>query len=220
MVDNTIDQSVSLYGFAHSVYSWIARWTLHEKGVAYRWVEVNPFAEDVDPEYMRLHPFKRVPALVHGEFSLYETGAITRYVDEAFEGRKLQPSEPASRARLNQIIAIVDAYGYRPLVRQAFAHGTYLASLGFKADPKEHQKGLQAAPRLLEAFDALVQADRIVEQGPMLDDIHLGAMISYFAADPDGAAMLPGYPTLARWWSAVSSQSNFIATRPELSVFA
>lgn len=220
MAENAVDQSVILYGYAHSVYSWIARWTLHEKGVTYRWVEVNPFAEDVDPEYLSLHPFKRVPALVHGGFSLYETGAITRYVDEAFEGRDLQPTDPQSRARVNQILAIVDAYGYRPLVRQVFTHGTYLQSLGFKADPKEHQQGLKAAPRLLEAFDVLVQADRLADLGPMLDDIHLGAMISYFAADPDGMAMLPHYPNLSRWWLALSKHPNFLSTRPTLSVFA
>src|SRR5690349_11276108 len=75
------DMTVELYGYKHSVYAWIARLALREKGCAYEWREVNPFAEDVPADYLAMHPFKRVPVLVHDGFVLYETSAITRYVD-------------------------------------------------------------------------------------------------------------------------------------------
>lgn len=39
--------AVELHGYQYSVYSWIARLALHEKGVVYSWVEIDPFAEDV-----------------------------------------------------------------------------------------------------------------------------------------------------------------------------
>lgn len=113
--------ATELHGYQYSVYSWIARLALHEKGVAYDWIEVNPFAEGIPASYLAMHPFKRVPALAHAGFVLYETGAITRYVDEAFEGPKLQPVEPRERARCNQIMSIVDSYAYWPLVRQVFS---------------------------------------------------------------------------------------------------
>src|SRR5262249_42024504 len=100
--------TVELYGYRFSVYSWIACLALEEKGIGYRWIEVDPFADDVPQDYLALHPFKRVPALVHDEFQLYETGAITRYVDEAFPGPRLQPVEARRRARCNQLISIVD----------------------------------------------------------------------------------------------------------------
>ena len=111
---------VELHGYQYSVYSWIARFALHEKGVMYSWIEVNPFAEKVPASYLATHPFKRVPALVHGAFGIYETSAITRYVDEAFEGPKLQRTDSRERARCNQIMSIVDSYAYWPLVRQVF----------------------------------------------------------------------------------------------------
>ena len=82
--------AVELHGYQYSVYSWIARLALHQKSAMYSWVEVNPFAENVAASYLGTHPFKRVPALVHGGFEVYETRAITRYVDEAFEGPKLR----------------------------------------------------------------------------------------------------------------------------------
>ena len=75
-----------------------------------------------------------MPTLVHDGFVLYETSAITRYVDEAFPGPALQPTEPAQRARMNQIVAIVDSYGYWPMVRQVFSHRVFRRPAGETGD--------------------------------------------------------------------------------------
>jgi glutathione S-transferase len=101
--------TVELYGYKYSVYAWIARLALREKGCAYEWREVNPFAEDVPADYLGLHPFRRVPVLVHDGFVLYETSAITIYVDEAFDGPPLQPATSRERARQQQIISVIDS---------------------------------------------------------------------------------------------------------------
>ena len=82
-----------LHGYRYSVYVRIARLALVEKGVAYDQVEINPFAAEIPGSYLALHPFGRVPTLVQGDFVLYETAAITRYVDRAFEGPVLQPED-------------------------------------------------------------------------------------------------------------------------------
>src|SRR5579864_6082080 len=103
--------SLVLHGYRYSVYNRIARLALAEKRVAYDRVEVNPFAPDVPASYRALHPFGRVPALVHDGFTLYETGAITRYIDRAFPGPALQPKEARAVARMDQVIGVVDAYG-------------------------------------------------------------------------------------------------------------
>ena len=46
--------------------------------------------------YLALNPFGRVPTLVHDGFVLYETTAITRYIDEAFGGTRCSPAMPRS----------------------------------------------------------------------------------------------------------------------------
>ena len=99
--------------------------TLIEKDVAWTHVEVDPFDEPIPESYLALNPFGRVPTLVHDGFVLYETTAITRYIDEAFAGVPLQPADPRERARMNQIIAIADSYGYWPMVRQVFSHRVF-----------------------------------------------------------------------------------------------
>lgn len=97
---------------------------LHEKGTEYTRVEINPFAPDVPASYRELHPFGKVPVLCHGNFTLFETCAITRYIDAAFEGASLTPARPQSVARMAQAIAIMDNYGYWPMVRQVFSIGS------------------------------------------------------------------------------------------------
>ncbi len=173
--------AIELHGYQYSVYSWIARLALHEKGVAYNWVEVNPFAENIPASYLATHPFKRVPALIHTGFIVYETGAITRYVDEAFEGPKLQSIEPKERARCNQIMSMVDSYAYWPLVRQVFSHRVFRPVMKLQADENELRKGLEAAPRVLAALEkAAGEGQYRCGNQPSLADIHLAPMIGYF----------------------------------------
>jgi glutathione S-transferase len=209
--------TVELYGYQYSVYSWIARLALHEKSVVHNCVEVNPFAENVSASYLATHPFKRVPALVHDAFAVYETGAITRYVDEAFEGPKLQPTEPRERARCNQIMSIVDSYAYWPLVRQVFSHKVFRPAMKLPADANEVQRGLDAARRVLGALERVAgQGQYLCGDALSLADIHLAPMVSYFVLAPEGAALLQKHIRLSYWWSALSQRSAVVATMPRL----
>lgn len=210
--------NVELYGYQYSVYSWIARFALVEKGVEYHWSEVDPFAPDVPQSYLALHPFKRVPTLVHDGFEIYETGAITRYVDEAFPGPRLQPTEARHRARCSQFISIVDSYVYWPLVRQVFSHGFFRRRLGRPFDVTELQKGLETAPNVLAALERLVaDAEFLCGDAISLADIHLAPMIGYFALAEEGAALLKTHRKLSRWWATISARTAHRATMPRFA---
>jgi glutathione S-transferase len=208
--------AVDLHGYKYSVYAWIARFALHEKGVGYTWIEVNPFAQDVPAPYLDLHPFCRVPTLVDGAFVLYETGAITRYIDEAFAGPRLQPESPEGRARVSQIISVVDSYTYIPLVRQVFAHAVMGPRIGRASDPSVVKLGLDAAPRILGALDRLAAGTPfLVGQELTLADIHLAPMIAYFTEAEEGRSLLARHK-LQAWWKEISSRPAFLATKPLL----
>src|SRR6516164_488756 len=102
-----------VYGPNYSTYARSARLALEEKGVPYRLEEVGLIqGETTRPAHLKRHPFARVPAFEHDGFPLYETAAIERYVDETFPGPKLQPEEPKRRARMTQIVSVIDAYAY------------------------------------------------------------------------------------------------------------
>lgn len=207
--------SVVLHGYHYSVYNRIARLALAEKGLAYKRVEVNPFAEPL-PEYLALHPFGRVPTLVHDGFVLYETGAIIRYVDRSFAGPALQPNSPRALARMDQLIGIIDSYGYWPMVRQVFSNRVFRAAAGRPVDETEITRGLSGSAKVLAALETLASGPFLVGPDLSLADLHVGAMVAYFTLAPEGAAALAEYPRLAAWWARVSQRASFVASDPGL----
>ena len=74
-----------VFGADYSVYVRIVRLCLVEKRIEYELTPIDVFAEEGPPQsYLARHPFGRIPAFEHDGFSLYETSAIARYIDEAF----------------------------------------------------------------------------------------------------------------------------------------
>lgn len=206
--------AVHLHGYRYSVYTRIARVVLLLKGVEHRTIEVDPFAALPD-EYLKLHPFARVPVLTHGAFALFETSAITRYLDRAFEGPPLQPQGAAALARMDQVIAVTDAYAYWPMVRQVASHGFFRAQFGDPSSRDEVEAGLEAARKVLSFLDA-VAAEGAVLTGRTLTlaDCHLAPMIDYFVRTEEGKAALAAYPALQRWWDRASLLDVLAATDP------
>jgi glutathione S-transferase len=205
-----------LHGFRYSVYVRIARIALAEKGLAYEHVEIDPFATDVPIEYLTLHPFKRVPVLVDGDFARYETEAITRYIDEAYPGPALQPSEPRQRARMAQIISIIDSYGYMPMVRQVAGERVFARFRGRKPDEALIRTGLERSVHVLDALEAITPGDSPIAGGKVwsLADFHLAPMMAYFTAAPEGEETLARYTKLSAWWRVIRERKSVEDTDP------
>jgi glutathione S-transferase len=209
--------TVELHAYQYSVYSWIARLVLREKNTVYDYVEVNPFAADMPVDYLTKHPFRRVPTLVHDGFVLYETAAITRYVDETFSGTSLQPADNRARARLIQIISIIDAYGYLPMVRQVYSHRVFRPRTGQIFDESEIRSGIVASERVLGALEALADdGDFLVANQLTIADLHLAPMMAYFSAAAEGSVVLARHPRLSAWWDRMRTRTAFVATNPGL----
>ncbi len=187
------------------------RW-VNIKGRWYEYAEINPFVPDAPSSYLTIHPFQRVPALDHDGFILFETTAISRYLDEAFLEPALQPADPRRRARMNQIIAIIDAYAYWPMVRQVFSHRVFKPASGLPHDEQQIEAGLVASNRALAALEILIDP-----ASPLtLADLHLAPMMAYFIAAPEGHAALTQHPKLATWWQAIQQRASLKLTDPGL----
>lgn len=202
---------LSLTGYRHSIYTRIARMALLAKGATFSEVEVNPFAPPLPQDYP--HPFHRVPVLTHGSFTLYETVAITRYIDIALPGPPLVPTDAKAAARMVQVISIADAYAFRPLVLQVYAHRVFRPLEGLPPDEKLIATGLSAAPAVLAALESI--ADEGLSFGPdslSLADCHLAPMIAAFCAAKEGAVLLSRYPALSQWLARVRHFPSFRAS--------
>ncbi|MGX5800089.1 glutathione S-transferase family protein [Bradyrhizobium sp. Arg314] len=199
-----------LYGADYSVYVRIARMALEEKGTDYELVPLDVFAaEGIPGWYLELHPFGRIPAFEHDGFRLFETGAITRYVDEAFAGPALQPADPRGRARMGQIIGMLDAYAYRAMVWDVAVERLE------KAQPDELliASGLSQAETVLSVLSSLkAKGPWLLGDRLTLADLHAAPIIAYFLKVAEGRDLLAGFAEIQEWYARISDRSSFART--------
>ncbi|TIL89367.1 MAG: glutathione S-transferase family protein [Mesorhizobium sp.] len=199
-----------VYGADYSVYVRIVRLALEEKGIGYELVPVDIFAADGIPGWYFDHqPFRRIPAFEHDGFRLHETGAIARYVDEAFDGPALQPIEARSRARMNQIIAMLDAYAYRAMVWDVAVERLK------KTTPDEAliANGLLQAATVLRALTSLKAAGPwLLGEQLTLADLHAAPIIGYFVKVADGQNLLAEFPDIRDWFARIALRESFAKT--------
>jgi glutathione S-transferase len=200
----------TLYGADYSVYVRIARMALEEKGVGYDLVPVDIFAEGGPPAwFLEHHPFRRIPAFEHDGFGLFETGAITRYVDEAFDGPSLQPADARARAVMNQVIGLVDSYAYRAMVWD-------VAVERLEGNPPDEARvagGLRVAETALKVLAALkMPGDWLLGDRLTLADLHAAPVIGYFLKVEEGRNLLAAFPQIQDWWAKASARPSFLAT--------
>src|SRR5438105_1904684 len=73
------------------------RWLLEEMGVPFELVRLTP-PDARKPEHLALHPLGHVPVLQDGDFTLFESAAISLYLAEKFPEKKMLPP-PGTRER-------------------------------------------------------------------------------------------------------------------------
>lgn len=206
--------SLTVYGARYSVYSRIL--ALTERGDAYRWVETDVFDTPADREAQGArHPFGKIPSIDHDGFTLYETAACLRDAESGALGpAKLTPDTPKARARTDQIIALLDVYGYRAMVWDVFVQNVWTPEA--ERDAAAIERGLTQSDTVLAKIERLgdwTEKDAMIGAPVSLGDVFLAPMIAYFTRAPAGADALTRRPRLSAWWAAWSSRPSMVATR-------
>jgi glutathione S-transferase len=210
--------SVVLYGPVYSTYARTARLVLEEKGIAYRLHEVDTLSgEGQKPEHLARHPWGKVPVLDDDGFSVFETAAITRYIDEAFPGPRLQATDAKQRARMVQICAVLDHYGWHPMVMRVFVQHIVAPMQGGTPDRAVIAEALPLAERALTVVESLMGGgDFLCGETISLADCHLVPILDYFARTDDGREVLARRPRLSAWWNRMEQRPSVVRTRPSL----
>lgn len=68
-------------------------WAIEEVGIDYEHVQTSFKEDSKSPEYLELNPNGKVPALVDGDVTLFESMAINLYLAKTY-GENLYPSDP------------------------------------------------------------------------------------------------------------------------------
>ncbi|KYF70014.1 glutathione S-transferase family protein [Sorangium cellulosum] len=108
---------MKLYEFAPT-RSIRARWTLQELGVDFEAIEVNLIAGDHHrPEFRKINPAGKVPALVDGDFVVTESVAIALYLAEKYPQKRLLPTDLRQRAEVDRWLLFTVTELEQPLQR-------------------------------------------------------------------------------------------------------
>jgi glutathione S-transferase/RNA polymerase-associated protein len=89
-----------------SPYAQKVKMALLEKGVAFE--TRLPNVDDPDPEFRALSPRLEVPALIDGDFGLFDSSIIVEYIEERWPERPLLPRGARERARVRTLEEICD----------------------------------------------------------------------------------------------------------------
>jgi glutathione S-transferase len=199
---------ITVHGIPGSPYVRAVLLGLEEKAVPYEFVRMAPM-DSKQPAHLARHPFGRIPSFAHGDFALYETQAILRYIDAVFPGIALQPTEPRAAARMNQMMGIVDWYFFRDISATIGFHRIIAPHFGMPTDEAVIAAAIPKATICVAELDRLI-ADKPFVAGDTLSlaDLMLVPHFEFFSATPEGVTLLEPHPRLRGWLSRMQERPS------------
>jgi glutathione S-transferase len=174
--------------------------------------EVNVYrGEGRAPEYLAIHPAGKIPALVDGDFVLWESNAILQYLDEAYGDFRLSSRDPRRRADVARWMFFEASQWQPALVPVLSARVGHLLLPDVlpapARDPDWEDAGLAPVLALVEAH----LAGRRFFAGAELTlaDFAMAGMATYFRACDFPFAAFPG---LRAWYERVEALPAWRAT--------
>jgi glutathione S-transferase len=150
----------------------IVRWMLEELGVPYE-VEIIAYEAMQSPEYLKVNPMGKVPAIRHGDTIVTECAAICTYLADAFPEAELAP--PVSdKARGDYYRWLFFAAGP---IEQAVVN----KAAGFEVPPeRERMFGYGNFERVMATLDQKLSATPYVTGDAFsAADVYLGSHVGW-----------------------------------------
>ena len=194
---------MKLYNANLSNFASKCRLVIYEKGAPVDIVPI-PGGDLKSPDYLKIYPLGKTPALeVNGQI-IGESEIINEYLEEKFPATPLLPKEPEARARARGISRFHDLY-LEPPLRALFP----------QVSAKEKDQKL-IAEKLADITTRLEQLETLLSSGPYalghaftLADCALipTCFFMNLMLPMTGApAFTEGRPKLAAWWAKVQER--------------
>jgi glutathione S-transferase len=215
MCKETAMSGIVIHGIPGSPYVRSALLGPEEKQIPYR-LAVMPFGAARTPEYLRLQPFGRIPSMEHGDFHLYETQAILRYVDSLSPHNPLQPKDAKAAARMNQIVGIVDWYVF-PQITFKITAERLMSQMFWGRGPDEGTiaNAMPAARVCVQELERLMgAAPFLCGDGVSIADLMLAPQLAMFRTTAEGRSLLEG-TRLNEWIDRMEARPSMQATQRE-----
>jgi glutathione S-transferase len=193
-----------LHGFASSNYYNVVKLVLMEKGLEFEEVTSYPPA---DRAYKSKNPTGKYPCLeTQDGCFLGESKVILNYLEEAYPGVPLLPADPLGRARVRELMEIVDLYLELP-ARRLYPEALFDGKVGgeVKDTVRTELLGLGTAPHgQWETAPSSRLAARRRRWRRQLDSETRRTVLVDAEVDPPRL-----YGELAAWWPLLSAPTDY-----------
>ena len=195
---------IKLY-FAPRTRATRPRWILEELGVPFELVQLDlSKGEHKQMSHLRLHPLGRVPVLVDGDVTIFESAAICLYLADKYIDKKLAPAFGSEARALYYQWIVFAATELEPPIAEYANHTSFL--------PEDKRNPDIAAAAKEKALAAI----KVVENGMLgkmylvndkfsAADIVLGSILRW----ADSMKLLTNAPDIQSWLYELKSRAAF-----------
>jgi glutathione S-transferase len=201
------DTNITIWGRANSVNVQKVLWCLAELGLPFARIDAGmQYGKTREAAYLAMNPNARIPTLVEGDFVLWESNSIMRYLCLAHgHGTPIYPDAPKLRSSVDRwldwtlsMVQPVDRPVFWALVRTAPA----------ARDMIQIQKDADAAAEVWAIAERLLAARRFIEGEQFtLADIAVGSYARRWLG-VEGITR-PAQPNLTRWLAELGTRAGF-----------
>lgn len=187
--------------------------TLEEKGAAYRLCPVSP-AGLKGPEHLARHPFGRIPVLEHGDFRLYETQAILRYLDRVLSTPALTPPDARAAARMDQAMNVNDWYLFQGVGNViGFERVVAPRLLGLPSNEAAIAEAMPKAQLVFAELSRLLgEQPYFAGEAVTLADLLLAPEFDILQEAPEWGLLTHDRPNLVAWLARMNARPSFERT--------
>ncbi|MGK3964218.1 glutathione S-transferase family protein [Sorangium sp. So ce118] len=180
-----------------------ARWTLQELGVEFEAIEVNLVAGDHNrPEFRKINPAGKVPALVDGDFVVTESVAIALYLAEKYPQKRLLPTDLRQRADVDRWLLFTVTELEQPLQRIVRHTSVYPEALRLPAE-------VDLAGREFKEMAAVLEGHMQGRQFVVGDGVTVADFVLAYTLDWGNEAKLLGdCPKLISYMERMYARTN------------
>ncbi|SLN35443.1 glutathione S-transferase family protein [Ruegeria meonggei] len=180
-------------------------WTANELGLAYTLQLAGGSFGKLDTDtYAQINPNRMIPAIRDGDFALWESLAIVRYLCDRYGSGTLSPSDVQTRAVADQWMEWSASLAFTPVIQLFFA--TVRTQPNQRDSAKITALRDQAHKALSVAEGHLADRPYVCGDAFTMGDIPLGCVVyRYFTVEVDR----PPLPNVEAWYQRLADRPAF-----------
>ncbi|MCA6220198.1 glutathione S-transferase family protein [Photorhabdus antumapuensis] len=180
-------------------------WCLKELDVPHNQVDIGgKFGKLDDPQYLKMNPNGKIPCLQEGDFILWESNTIVRYLAAKFGKDILYPQDLQERANADKWMDWVGSHLF-PHLRQLIIG--FIRTPEAERDQKQIEQTLVEIEKLMKVVDNTLAEQKYLSGDKFgMADIALGPMIYPWLNIP---IKRPSLKNIERWYQLMTERPAF-----------